>query len=140
MDGSIGTEVTPTHRKLITLSSLSNKKGDSVNKRTRSSTAHSNDQEHPSNKRPPSTMSLAVQTAQNMLQQACDLPSAEAKSAAVRSARDHIVAAHNTRNQEKEEAIQEEIRRSAQKVRWTKGPLPSNIDHWSLVLRSEANW
>jgi hypothetical protein len=50
MDGSTGTEVTPAHRKLITLSSLSNKKDDSVNKRTRSSAAHSNDQEQPANK------------------------------------------------------------------------------------------
>jgi hypothetical protein len=39
------------------------------------------------------------------------------------------------RNQEKEEAIQEEVRRSAQNVRWTKGILPSNIDHWFYDLR-----
>jgi hypothetical protein len=45
------------------------------------------------------------------------------------------VAEKRIRNQEKEKAIQEEVRRSAQNVRWTKGPLPSNIDHWFYDLR-----
>ena len=39
------------------------------------------------------------------------------------------------RNQEKEDQIQEEVRRSAQNVRWTKGALPSNVDHWFYDLR-----
>ncbi len=39
-------------------------------------------------------------------------------------------------NQEREEAVQEEVRKSAQNVRWVKGPLPSNIDHWFYDLRN----
>jgi hypothetical protein len=50
MDGPSGTENTPTLRKLITLSSLGGKRDDAVNKRTRSSAAHSSDHEQPSNK------------------------------------------------------------------------------------------
>jgi hypothetical protein len=80
-------------------------------------------------------VSLAVQTAQNMIDQVRDLPSGEAKTAAVQKAASHVIAAGSKRNQEKEEAIQEEVRRSAQNVRWTKGPLPSNIDHWFYDLR-----
>ncbi len=80
-------------------------------------------------------MSLAIQTAQNMIQQVHDLPSGEAKTAAVRKAANHFIAAGSTRNQEREEAIQEEVRRLGQTVRWTKGPLPSNIDHWFYDLR-----
>jgi hypothetical protein len=53
MDGPTGTEVMPTLQKLITLSSLGGRKEDWANKRTRSSTAHSNDQEQPASKRPP---------------------------------------------------------------------------------------
>jgi hypothetical protein len=52
MDGSTGTEVVHTLRKLITLSSLGGRKNDSVNKRTRSSATHSNEQEQPASKRP----------------------------------------------------------------------------------------
>jgi hypothetical protein len=93
MGVSSGTEAVPAHQKLITLSSLGTRKDDSANKSTRSSADHSGDQEQPSNKRPPSAMSVAVQTAQNMIQEAHDLPSAEAKSAAVRNARDHVISA-----------------------------------------------
>jgi hypothetical protein len=56
MDGSSGTEAAPTLRRLLTLSSLGGRKDDAVNKRTRSSTAHSNDHEQPSNKRPHRTL------------------------------------------------------------------------------------
>ncbi len=45
------------------------------------------------------------------------------------------VAEKRIRNLDKEEAIQEEVRRSAQNVRWTKGSLPSNIDNWFYDLR-----
>jgi hypothetical protein len=51
--GSEVTEVVNPLRKLITLSSLGGKRDDSVNKRTRSSAAHSSDQEQPASKRPP---------------------------------------------------------------------------------------
>jgi hypothetical protein len=138
MDGSTGAEDPPTHRKQITLSSLRNKKDDAVNKRTRSSAAHSNDQDQPSSKRPPSAVSLAVQTAQNMIDQVRDLPSGEAKTATVQKAANHVIAWSSKRNQGKEQAIQEEVRRSAQNIRWTKGPLPSNIDHRFYDLRQSG--
>jgi hypothetical protein len=42
------------------------------------------------------------------------------------------------RNQENEEAIQEEVRKSAVAVRWVKGPLPANLDHWFYDLRNSG--
>ena len=129
IDTSSGTEAAPAPTKLLTLSSLSNKKGDTDNKRTRSSAEQLSDQEQPSNKRPPSAMSVVVHEAQNMMLEARELPTAEARSSAALSAVRHVTSAGNVRNQEREEAIQEEVRKSAQNVRWVKGPLPANIDH-----------
>ena len=120
-----GTAPAPT--KLLTLSSR--KQGDSDNKRTRSSAEPLSDQDQPSNKRPPSAMSTVINTAQNMMLAARELPTAEARSDAARNAVHHTTSAGSARNQEKEEAIQEEVRKSAQNVRWVKGPLPTNIDH-----------
>ncbi len=114
----------------------SNKKGDSDNKRTRSSAEQLSDQEQPSNKRLPSAMSVVVHDAQNMMLEARELPTAEARSSAMRSAVRHVTSAGNVRNQEKEEAIQEEVRKSAQNVLWVRGPVPSNIDHWFYDLRN----
>ncbi len=108
-----GTDSVPAHRKLITLSSLGNKKDDSANKRTRTSAEQPNVHEQPASKKP--------------LQNSDPIP--------VRQQSSEIVADKRIRNQEKEEATQEEVRRSAQNVRWTKGPLPSNIDHWFYDLR-----
>ncbi len=106
MDGPTGTEITPAHQRLITLTPLSNKKDDSGNKKTRSSMAHSNDQEQPASKKSP----------QN------------AEPPTVQNARDHV-AAHRMGNQEKEKEVQEQVRRSCQNVQWTKGPLPTNMGH-----------
>ena len=131
---SSGTGAAPATTKLITLSSR--KKGDSDNKRTRSAAEQSSDQEQPSNKRPLSEMSTVINTAQNMMLAARELPTAEARTNAARSAVQHVTSASSARNQEKEEAIQEEVRRSAQNVRWVKGPLPVNIDHWFYDLRN----
>ncbi len=86
MDTSSGTEAAPTRSKLLTLSSLNNKKRDSDNKRTRSSAAQLSDQEQPSNKRPPSAMSVTAHAAQNMMLDARELPTAKARSSAVLSA------------------------------------------------------
>ncbi len=97
MDGSSGTETTPTLRRLLTLSSLGGKKDDAVNKRTRSSAAHSSNHEQPANKRPPQNIETSVE--------------------------------RNGRNHEREEAIQEDVRRSSQNVRWIKGPVPADVDH-----------
>jgi hypothetical protein len=126
----------PAHSKLLTLSSLSNKKGDSDNKRTRSSAEQLSDQEQPSNKRPPSAISVVVHEAQTMMLEARELPTAEARSSAALGAARHVTSAGNVRNQEREEAIQEEVRKSAQNVRWVKGPLPANVDHWFYDLRN----
>ena len=110
---STGTDSVPAHRKLITLSSLGIKKDDSADKRTRTLTEQSSIQEQPASKKPPHNSDPNP----------------------VRQQGSEIAANRRTRNQEKKEAIQEEVRRSAQNVRWTKGPLPSNIDHWFYDLR-----
>jgi hypothetical protein len=81
-------------------------------------------------------MSTVINTAQNMMLAARELPTAEARTNAARGAVQHVTSASSARNQEKEEAIQEEVRRSAQNVRWVKGPLPVNIDHWFYDLRN----
>ena len=81
----------------------SNKKGDSDNKRTRSSAEQLSDQEQPSNKRQPSAMSVVIHDAQNMMFEARELPTAEARSFAMRSAVRHVTSAGNVRNQEREE-------------------------------------
>ena len=121
MTTSSGTEAAPAPTKLLTLSS--NKKGDSDNKRTRSAAEQSSDQEQRSNKRPPS---------------GSELPTISSRSDAVRSALQHVTSAGSVRNQENEEAIQEEVRKSAQTVRWVKGPLPANLDHWFYDLRNSV--
>ncbi len=69
-------------------------------------------------------MSVAVYEAQTMILEAHNRPTAEGWSAAVRSATRHVTSAGAVRNQEKEEAIQEEVRKSAQNVRWVRGPVP----------------
>ncbi len=68
--------------------------------------------------------------------EARELPTAEGRASAVQSAVRHVTSAGNVRNQEKEEAIQEEARKSAQNVRWVRGPVPSNVDHWFYDLRN----
>jgi hypothetical protein len=35
--------------------------------------------------------------------------------------------------------VQEEVRRSSQNVRWKKGPLPADVDHWFYDFRSIGN-
>ena len=115
MTTSSGTEAVPAPTKLLTLSS--SKKGDSDNKRTRSSAEQSSDKEQPSNKRP---------------------PTAEARSDAARKAVHHTTSAGGMRDQEREEAIQEEVRKSAQNVRWIKGPIPANPDQWFYDLRNSG--
>ncbi len=125
-----GIDAAPAPTKLLTLSSLSNKKGDSDNKRTRSSAEQLSDKEQRSNKRPPSAMSVTINTAQNMMLAACEHSTAEARSDAIRNAVHYTTSAGIARNQEKEEAIQEEVRNSAQNVRWVRGPVPANVDHW----------
>ena len=50
----------------------------------------------------------------------------------------HTTSAGGVRNQEKEEAIQEEVRKSAQNVRWIKGPIPANLDQWFYDLRNSG--
>jgi hypothetical protein len=116
-DASIGTSTgmdsVPAHRKLITLCSLCTRKDDSANKRTRTSAEQPSVQEQPASKKPP----------QN------------SDSTPARPAGTVTVAEKRIRNLEKEEAIQEEVRRSAQNVRWTKGPLPARVDHWFYDLR-----
>ncbi len=79
-------------------------------------------------------MSVTVHTAQNMILEARELPTAETGSSAVLSAVRHVTSACSVRNQEREEAIQEEVRKSAQNVRWVT-PVPSKIDHWFYDLR-----
>ena len=81
-------------------------------------------------------MSTVINTAQNMMLAARELPTVEARSDAARSAVQHVTSSGSARNQEKEEAIQEEVRKSAQNVRWVKGPLPTSIDHWFYDLRN----
>ncbi len=71
-----------------------------------------------------------------MMLAARELPTAEARSDAARKAVHHTTSAGIARNQKKGEAIQEEVRRTAQNVRWVKGPLPANIDHWFYNLRN----
>jgi hypothetical protein len=61
MDGTAGTEVVPTLRKLLTLSSLGGRKDDSANKRTRTSAAHSSEQQQPASKRPPKDVETSAQ-------------------------------------------------------------------------------
>jgi hypothetical protein len=56
-------------------------------------------------------MSVTVHTAQNMILEARELPTAEARSSVVLSAICHVTSAGNVRNQEREEAIQEEVRK-----------------------------
>ena len=83
-------------------------------------------------------MSVAVHEAQTMILEARNLPTAVGWTSAVQSAVCHVTSAGAVRNQEKEEAIQEEVRKSAQNVRWVKGPVPSNIDHWFYDLRNSG--
>jgi hypothetical protein len=139
---SSGTEAAPATTKLLTLSSLGSKKGDADNKRTRSSAEQLSDQEQPANKRPPSSMNVAIVEAQTTIREARDLPTAvgwtSAVPSAVRAPDRHVTSAGKARNQEQEEAIQEEVRKSAQNVRWVKGPVPSNIDHWFYDLRNSG--
>ena len=71
-----------------------------------------------------------------MMLAARELPTTDARSDAARNAVQHVTSAGTARNQEKEEAIQEEVRKSAQNVRWVKGPLPASLDHWFYDLRN----
>jgi hypothetical protein len=75
---------------------------------------HANDPEQLASKKPP----------QN----------APARSLMLLNTRD-LVLERRTRNQENEEEVQDEVRKSCQNVRWTRGPLPANIDHWFYDLR-----
>ena len=83
-------------------------------------------------------MSVVINEAQTMILEARDLPTAVGWTSAVQSAVRHVTTAGTVRNQEKEETIQEEVRKSAQNVRWVKGPVPSSIDHWFYDLRNSG--
>jgi hypothetical protein len=100
----------PTPPKLITLSSLGNRKEDNVGKRTRSLGAVASE---PAQKKPPQN-SMASTTERPLLLLEQPVP----------------------RNQDKEKEIEEEVKRSCQNIQWTRGPLPENIDHWFYDLRS----
>ena len=69
-----------------------------------------------------------------MVLEARNLPTAVGWTSAVQAAPRHVASAGAVRNQEREEAIQEEVRKSAQNVRWVKGPVPSNIVIGSMIL------
>jgi hypothetical protein len=138
MSTSSGTDSVPAHNKLITLSSLGIKKNDSANMRTRNSAEQSSDQEQPVSKKPPQnsdpiSLHLAGVALHPAMQKVLDHPSSEATQGMLQAGRE-IVAERRVRNQEKEELIQEEVRKSAQNVRWVK-PVPSKIDHWFYDLR-----
>jgi hypothetical protein len=49
---------------------------------------------------------------------------------------EHVQDAPRTRNQDREKEIEEEAKRSCQNIRWTRGPLPKNINHWFYDLRN----
>ncbi len=125
LDTSSGTEADRAPTKLLTLSSLSNKKGDTDNKRSRSSAEQLSDQEQPSNKKPPLAMSETISTAQNMMLAAWELPTAEARSDAARNAVHHTTSVGSARNQEKEEKVGSEC---------AMGKRPSTRQLGSLVL------
>jgi hypothetical protein len=121
------TDLVPSHRKMITLSSLGTKRDDSANKRTRTALEPTNDQEQPVSKKPPQNSDQEQPVSKKPPQNNDPTPNRQVSS--------EVAPKRRSRNPEKEEAIEEEVRRSAQNVRWTKGPLPSNIDHWFYDLR-----
>ena len=121
------TDPVPSHRKMITLSSLGTKRDDSANKRTRTALEPTNDQEQPVSKKPPQNNDREQPVSKKPPQNNDPTPNRQVGS--------EVAPRRRSRNLEKEESIQEEVKRSAQNVRWTKGPLPSNIDHWFYDLR-----
>ncbi len=83
------------------------------------------------NKKPPQNsdpilLHLAGVALHPAMQKVLHHPSSEATQGMLQAGRE-IVAERRVRDQEKEELIQEEVRRSAQNVRWTKGALPSTL-------------
>jgi hypothetical protein len=105
IDGPAGTEVRSPPPRLISLSTLSDKKDDLVGKRARSFGAPANEPAQPAHKKPPQYDPGAY-------------PSFQAKVVEMR-----------TRNQEKEKEVEDEVRRSCQNIPWTRGPLPTYVDH-----------
>ncbi len=112
VEGSAGTSEQPPPSRLITLSTLSNKKEDTVGKRTRSLGTAANE---PAHKKPP----------QNSLASDPNSEPAQDTSLATRG-----------RDQDREKEIEDEVRRSCQNIQWTRGSLPKNIDHWFYDLRN----
>ncbi len=105
-----GTLEQPTPPKLITLSNLGSRKGDTMGKRTRSLGTVSNE---PAQKKPPQNdLASPLERAPLLSEQ----PQA--------------------RNHDKEKEVEEEVKRSCQNIQWTRGPLPKNIDHWFYDLRT----
>ena len=73
-----------------------------------------------------------------MMLAAREHPTVAARSEAALRAVQQVTSVGSARNQEKEEAIQEEVRNSSFNVRWVKGPLPAVIDHWFYDLRNST--
>jgi hypothetical protein len=107
---------TATPPKLISLFTLSSRRDDVVGKRARPTDAPASEPTPPANKKPPrldqSLDSLAGMTMAERAQ------------------------TRNTRNQEREKWVEEEVRKVCQGIQWTRGPLPRNIDHWFYDLRN----
>ena len=93
------------------------------------------DQEQPSTKKPPSLTSVTIDAAQNATLAARDLPTVAARSDAVRSAVQMITSVAGERSKERERAVEEEVRMSCNNVRWVKGRVPADVDHWFYDLR-----
>jgi hypothetical protein len=100
----------PTPPKLITLSNIGSRTGDTMSKRTRSLETVARE---PAQKKPPqNSMASTSERAPLLLEQ--PFP----------------------RIQDKEKEIEEEVKKSCQNIQWTRGPLPKNIDHWFYDLRT----
>jgi hypothetical protein len=97
-EGMAGTSEQPPPPKLITLSNLSNKKEDTMGKRTRSLGTAANE---PAHKKPP----------QNSL-------ASDPKS---KPSREELLAKIRTRNQDREKEIEDEVKRSCQNIQWIRG-------------------
>ena len=110
-NASSGTDSAPAAAKMITLSTLSNKRGDTDNKRSRSSAEQLSDQEQPLNKRPPSELSLALNNAQGMMIAAREHPTDATRSEAMRATQ-QVTSIGTARSLEREEAVQEDVKRS----------------------------
>ncbi len=112
IDGIAGTAEQPTPPRLIALSTLGNKNEHTIGKRTRSLGPAANE---PAQKKS-SQNSLASSLERSPL----------------------LIEQPRPRNQDREEEIEEEVKRSCQNIQWTREPLPKNIDHWFHDLEMPA--